>query len=271
MTASDNSVECRCQFEPHIDHYHDPDLRALERDVLGCDYGGTSWTTAQQAAKIPALLGLDSGDHLLEIGAGTGWPGIYLARLSDCEVTLLDLPYSALKLAQQRALKETVAHRCHFLVASGTALPLANTSFQAIEHSDILCCLADKRGMLEECRRVAADGAKMLFYVIAPAPGLTGSELHEACEAGPPFVGMTDTYAQLLTHSGWDILQNTDLTGEYLQSLRRLLSGLNKNSARLKTVLGTLQYNDELQQRQRQVEAIENRLLVREMFLARAI
>jgi hypothetical protein len=35
---------CQCYFETqHLQHNH-PAMRELERDVLGCDFGGTSWT-----------------------------------------------------------------------------------------------------------------------------------------------------------------------------------------------------------------------------------
>ena len=45
-------------------------LRELECCVLGCDYGGTSWTTRAEASRIAALLELRSGDKLLDVGAG---------------------------------------------------------------------------------------------------------------------------------------------------------------------------------------------------------
>lgn len=41
-------------------------MRELEKQVLGCDFGGTSWTTRIQAEKIPAALGLRKGVSLLE-------------------------------------------------------------------------------------------------------------------------------------------------------------------------------------------------------------
>ena len=56
-----------------------PAMREVERTVLGCDYGGTSWTTSNQATQIIELLELKPGLHLLDIGAGSGWPGLYLA------------------------------------------------------------------------------------------------------------------------------------------------------------------------------------------------
>jgi SAM-dependent methyltransferase len=150
-----------------------PAMREVERSVLGCDYGGTSWTTSAQAQQIVELLNLQPGQHVLDIGAGSGWPGLYLADTSGCAVTLLDLPVNALAKARERAREDGIDDRVITVAASGAALPFADDSFEAISHSDVLCCLPEKIEMLEECRRVATDGANMLFSVIAVAPQLT--------------------------------------------------------------------------------------------------
>jgi hypothetical protein len=54
-------------------------VRDLERSVLGCDYGATSWTTRDEAAAVADLLGLRPRVRLLDVGAGAGWPGLYLS------------------------------------------------------------------------------------------------------------------------------------------------------------------------------------------------
>ena len=38
-----------------------PTMRSLEPSVCGCDYGGTSWTTQDEAERMGALLGAASG------------------------------------------------------------------------------------------------------------------------------------------------------------------------------------------------------------------
>jgi hypothetical protein len=45
---------------------------SLMRCILGCAYGGTSWTTKAEASPIAELLDLRSGDELLDVGAGSG-------------------------------------------------------------------------------------------------------------------------------------------------------------------------------------------------------
>ncbi len=242
-------------------------MQALEREVLGCDFGGTSWTTQSQADRIPRTLGLVPGSHLLEIGAGTGWPGIYLSSRSGCDVTLLDVPVKSLRYARQRALDENLGGRCRAVAASGAALPFKSGTFRRICHSDVLCCLPEKLALLKECRRVARDGCKMLFYVIAPAHGLSAADLEKACSVGPPFVGVRDEYDRMLMASDWQPLQKTDLTSEYLASLRKLHEAMKTNAKSLEAVFGSTEFEAQLQHRCRQISVIEHGLLKREMYL----
>ncbi len=51
-----------------------------ERVVCGCDHGGTSRTTRDDADHSARLLELGAGTKLLEIGAGPGWPVLHLAE-----------------------------------------------------------------------------------------------------------------------------------------------------------------------------------------------
>jgi SAM-dependent methyltransferase len=271
MAKSTETTPCCCNFEAQHEQHTHPAMRALEKEVLGCDFGGTSWTTRSQADGIPATLKLDSDSHLLEIGAGTGWPGIYLAGETGCNVTLLDVPVNSLKYAWQRAADENLGNRCDAVAASGAALPFANGTFGAIGHSDVLCCLPEKLEMLKECRRVARTGTRMLFYVIAPARGLSGADLDEACSVGPPFVDTPDDYSSLLAESGWSLIEKTDLTAEYLFALRRFVESLEAGSTTLEKALGLAEFNRQLQHRREQVSAIERGLLEREMYLVETL
>jgi len=270
MNNPTGAVSC-CYFEQEHEQYTHPAMQALEKQVLGCDFGGTSWTTREQAERIPAALGLDAHSHLLEIGAGTGWPGIYLARQTGCRVTLLDLPVKSLKYALRRAREELPGNACRAVAASAAALPFKNAGFGVISHSDVLCCLPAKQAMLEECRRVARPGAKMLFYVIAPAANLCANELEEACEAGPPFVGLEGDYAQMLAASGWRLTERTGLTADYLDALRRLYDAMQSSPESLEEVFGRAEFEAQLQHRARQIAAIERGLLVRELYLTEGV
>ena len=246
-----------------------PAMREVERTVLGCDYGGTSWTTSAQADQIVDLLDLQPNVHILDIGAGSGWPGLYLADTSGCEVTLLDLPVNALAKARERARRDGIDDRVIAIAASGAALPFADSSFEAISHSDVLCCLPEKVEMLEECRRIATDDANMLFSVIAVAPQLSDADRDRAIEAGPPFVDAPNGYAELLADCGWRVIRRFDATSDHRNSLNALVEAF-QTSATLSDALGRDVVSEARERRLEQIAAIDAGLLVREIFFATA-
>jgi ubiquinone/menaquinone biosynthesis C-methylase UbiE len=111
---------------------------AVEREVHGINAGINSYTTPAQADLLGAKLGLHPGVRLLEVGAGFGWPGIYLAKRTGCEVVLTDVPQEAIRSAMGRAAREGVYSQCSLAVASGSQLPFRSRSFDAVVHSDVL-------------------------------------------------------------------------------------------------------------------------------------
>ncbi len=112
---------------------------ALERGVIGGDYGANSYTTRKQADVLLERLELKRGGRLLDVGAGRGWPSLYLSKRSGCRVVLTDLPVVALSEAGRRARKDRVHKRSECIVAGGATLPFRPRSFDAIVHSDVLC------------------------------------------------------------------------------------------------------------------------------------
>ena len=271
MSTNDdmNLEECSQAFADSYEVSNLPAMRKVERTVLGCDYGGTSWTTSEQAEQIVDLLELRSGVHLLDIGAGSGWPGLFLADKTGCDVTLVDLPLNALGKARDRARSDGIDGRISAVAASGAALPFRDGTFNAISHSDVLCCLPKKREMLRECRRVASDGATMLFSVIAVTQGLTEAVHRRAVDAGSPFVDAPGDYAELLSQSGWRVSDRIDVTAEHRKSLAVLVEAFGQ-STELSDALGQDVVNESRNRRQTQIDVIEAGLLGREIFLVAA-
>jgi 2-polyprenyl-3-methyl-5-hydroxy-6-metoxy-1,4-benzoquinol methylase len=110
----------------------------IERRVIGEVWGANGFTTASQAELLADRLELRAGKRLLDIGTGRGWPGLYLAKRSGCEVVLTDLPIEGLRLARDRAAKEQVSFS-GAVVASARDLPFTESAFDAIVHTDVLC------------------------------------------------------------------------------------------------------------------------------------
>ena len=110
----------------------------MEREVIGANVGCRGYTTVAQADELAERLGLRRSWRLLDIGAGRGWPGLYLARKTGCELVLTDPAVSGPRAALGSAGQGRLARRSSFLVTSATSLPFRPGVFDAIVHADVL-------------------------------------------------------------------------------------------------------------------------------------
>lgn len=108
------------------------------------------------------------GAHVLDIACGTGY-GSDLLRQRARRVVAIDVSEEGPRLGSERFR----AHNLHFVVGSGTGIPLRSgsvdvtVSFETIEHVE------DYRGMLTELRRVTRDGGTLVLST----PNKTVSDL----------------------------------------------------------------------------------------------
>jgi 2-polyprenyl-3-methyl-5-hydroxy-6-metoxy-1,4-benzoquinol methylase len=115
--------------------------RAVERAGVGDNVGSNGYTTVTQANRFGQLLRLRPGMRLLDLGCGQGYPGVYLAGRTGCEVVGSDLPLASLRAARERAAKggRRLARRSSLVAASAVHPPFRAESFDAIVHTDLLC------------------------------------------------------------------------------------------------------------------------------------
>ena len=243
-------------------------MRAIERSVCGCDYGGTSWTTRSEADEVCRLLSLSPDKHLLDVGAGSGWPALYFARNAGCRVTLVDVPFNGIHVAAERAAAELSDSQCRMAVGDGGALPFKNQSFDAISHSDVLCCLPGKADVQRECRRVVREHGGMAFTVIFITPGLSSKRKAAAVEFGPPYVESECSYPEMLEKTGWRITQSVDLTAEFTSSVRKFIGQWRENEASVWTVVGRDDYDAILTRQSGKLQVLEDGGLCRQLYAA---
>ncbi len=256
------SVEARHRISQH------PTLLAIERSVCGCDFGADSWTTRKDADRLAEKLKLGPDTRLLDLGAGTGWPSLYFAEQTGCEVVLVDLPETGLRIARERAKRDNIANLITTVIADASNLPFAVGRFDAISHSDLLCCLPRKEETLSQCHRVIRSDGIMAFTVIAIAPGLSPKDKARAIENGPPFIESDADYRTLLGRTGWAIIESADSTDEYAKTLDRQIAADQAQESGLVALLGREDYDLRLASWYDKVSALQDGLLRRETFVA---
>jgi len=257
----------RCEFDCTYEAGRSPVVRELECCVLGRDYGGTSWTTRDEADRMAEHLALRPGMQLLDIGSGAGWPGLYLAQTTGCEVTLADVPLAGLRVAAERAAADALVDRTRVVAADGAHLPFADESFDALSHADVLCCMPAKMEMLCECRRVARAEAVMEFSVIILADGMSEADREIAIEGAPRFVEAPDDYGALLRQSGWQVMKRIDVTADLARLVRIFVAGTIDRSEALLQAYGAEEFAERMSRRRAALAATERGLLKREIYL----
>ena len=115
-----------------------PVHRVVQREVFGADSWVRGYTTPAQVDLLAERLSLRPGLRILDVGAGLGWPSLYLAQRTSCEAVLTDVPEPGLRSAIGRAERLRVGRRSSLARASGTHLPFRPQSFDAVIHTDVL-------------------------------------------------------------------------------------------------------------------------------------
>ena len=267
MSLTLQELAKRDDFDAQYRQGHLAVVRAVERAVCGCDYGATSWATQGEAGQIAAALELAPGVRLLEIGAGSGWPSLYLAGRSGCDLTLVDLPLEGIRIAAGRAVADRLAGACLAVVADAAQLPFRDGSFDALNHSDVLCCLVRKREVLAECRRVVRPAGRMAFSVIYILPGLSAADHARAVETAPEFADMDADYPTLLAATGWAIRRRHDLTAEFRASCIRKLDAEEGLRGELEPLTGAADFDARQARMRRRIAVLEQRHMRRELFI----
>jgi ubiquinone/menaquinone biosynthesis C-methylase UbiE len=249
-----------------------PFMQKIERAVCGCDFGGTSWTTREEANSIISeLIAMATPDlKLLDIGAGSGWPGLYLASAVG-DATLVDLPFEGLEIARQRAFREGLEGRLHVSVADARALPFSAHSFDAITHSDLLCCMPGKQEALAECRRLIRSEGRMIFSVIQVVSDLDPHVAEQAADAGPLYVTTRNSYAAMLKATGWVTENITDLSCQFRASALQFMKQDNAHRDLFIETLGKDVFQWRQDKNKRLADVIEAGLLQRHLYVVRPL
>jgi len=117
------------------------------------------------------MLGLKPGDHVLEIGFGTGHSLVALARAvgSDGVVGGIDISDGMSEVSRRRLNSEGVMDQVSLCLADGAKIPFCGGSFDAIFMSFTLELFdtPEITKVLIQCKQILKDGGKMVVVNIA--------------------------------------------------------------------------------------------------------
>ena len=191
-----------------------------------------------------------------------------MAEKSGCDIVLVDLPLVGLRIAAERAERDRLPGSCWTAVADAAALPFPDGGFDAVSHSDLLCCLRRKRAVLEACRGAIRSDGRMAFTVISIARGLSTTDQDRAVENGPEFIDSETDYPTLLAETGWTLVDRQDITPDYAASCRRTLRAEEEHKDALASLIGAAEFAERHGGWRSKLAAVEDGLIRRDLFLA---
>ncbi|VEG46947.1 type 11 methyltransferase [Mycolicibacterium flavescens] len=115
-------------------------------------------------------MGLAAGDTLLDCGAGVGGPAAYAAQARSVRPVLVE-PESGACRAASRLFDHPV------LCGLGSALPIADSRFDAAWSLGVLCTTPDQLTLLNELRRTVRPGGSVGLLAFVAHRAIPGDRL----------------------------------------------------------------------------------------------
>ena len=122
--------------------------------------------------------------------------------------------------------------------------------------------------MLRACNRVLKAGGLISFGVIAVADDLSDDETDQAADAGPVHVEAGPGYPELMAAAGFESVELTDVSDEYLATSAAWVREWDAESVELEQLVGTDDFAERQTSRRQAIEAISDGLLGRYLISA---
>ncbi|WP_171166944.1 cyclopropane-fatty-acyl-phospholipid synthase family protein [Streptomyces sp. I05A-00742] len=161
-------------------------------------------------------LGAGPGDHVLDIGCGTGRPALRLARTTGASVTGITVSTRQVHLATAAAAAEGLADRVVFRYADAADLPFPPGSFDAAWLFESLLHMPDPRRVLLGIADVLRPGGRLAIANVverAPLPPESRPALDTFCALNriAAVLPITD-YPALVADGGLVLERLTDVS-----------------------------------------------------------
>ena len=196
---------------------------AVRRETYGEDMGQTSWITAPEWLGYADRLCVGHDSAVLEIGSGSGGPGLYLAQACGCRLTGVDVNEHGVRTGTALAEARGLADRVRFQVVNADGLlPFADEIFDAVISNDTICHIPDRVVALREWYRVLRPGCRALFTDALVVTGtVSNEEIALRTSIGFYLLVPRGENERLLEAVGFTIVGVDDATGSTADIARR--------------------------------------------------
>jgi ubiquinone/menaquinone biosynthesis C-methylase UbiE len=199
-----------------LDHLEPADLALLEDfHTMG------RFATTQ----LVDLIGITSGDGVLDAGSGIGGTARFVAGRCHCRVTAVDLTEEYCETSRWLNQLVGLDERITVRQADVTQLPFADAAFQVVFSQHVQMNVADKTRLYREARRVLISGGRLAMWDITDgARGELDYPLPWADQPGNSHLVTSDQLRTVVESSGFAIDHWNDLTEQATEMMQMLLT-----------------------------------------------
>lgn len=183
--------------------------------------------------------GLRAGMAVVDIGSGLGGPSRVLAAEYGCDVTGIDLTEEFVRSARVLTERCGLSDRVRFQQGDALALPFADQSFDAAWTQHAVMNIEDRLRLYREAFRVLKPGGRLVFFDILKGNGEEPDyPLPWASDRSISFLYDAEETRSFLGQSGFQELKWEDVTGYYVEVIKRQAAAQTGSPMSLRIVLG---------------------------------
>lgn len=163
--------------------------------------------------ELARAAGIDSTQHVLDVGSGIGGPSRCLAGEFGCRVTGIDLTGEYCRVAAMLSERTGLAGRVSYQQANALNLPFSDGAFDVVWTVHVAMNVPDKPRLYREIYRVLKPAGTLAIYDILAGP--SGPVLFPVPWARQPetsFLVTPDELRALLDQAGFRIADWADTT-----------------------------------------------------------
>ncbi|KAF4224519.1 hypothetical protein CNMCM8980_007529 [Aspergillus fumigatiaffinis] len=169
--------------------------------------------TERMTREVGERLSSSKGQHILDVGCGTGKSAVQIATTHDVHVTGITVSKHQIEVAQAQYARNVKAGQVDYQFANAMDLPFADSSFDGAVAIESLVHMDDRRTALLNIARVLRPGSRLAIADLfldshCPNPEAL-SRFHELFQVPPMPSG--EELQDLLRETGFKVLEFTDI------------------------------------------------------------
>ncbi|KAF3650361.1 Phosphoethanolamine N-methyltransferase [Capsicum annuum] len=208
--------------------------------VFGKDFVSTGGIDTTK--EFVAMLDLQPGEKVLDVGCGIGGGDFYMAEKYDVHVLGIDLSVNMISLSFERAIGRKCA--VEFEVADCTVKTYPEGSFDVIYSRDTILHIQDKPALFQSFYKWLKPGGRVLISDYCKKAGPASEEFAAYIKQRGYDLHDVEAYGQMLRDAGFNEVIAEDRTELFMKVLQKELDIVEKERESFIQEFSEQDYND---------------------------